>query len=696
MSSFEEIKADAERDIRIRDAREFDRYAHELEAIGTLEALALAGRLRGLDMYRQGYAERALDLFHASLDRYHQIDNAVGTASVLSNIASVHAYQGDHTRALELYSDALQRFELLDDVNGTAHTLNSIGYVKSTCGATGEAVEYHHKALELFTRTEDHNGIALVLGNIADVYTATSQYADALETCHSLLALSDRLGMTRSAAGIHNSIGIICYYTADYPTGLEHYHRALVIYEALNDLDGIARTLTNIGNVFNAAGNYDQALRHYERVMAMEHVARNDYVLSSLLANIGIVHQKNDEPAQALDHFRRALELKQRHGEHVAMLRVQGHILELLIHAGEITDAETLLATLGATQTDSPIVAVSIELSRASLHEHYGRLDDAQQTLRSALDITQRIHLPELQIELHRRLRELALAQQDLAGYVAHNTEYARIMEETTGKETATKLAMQSKQREIDAREREHEKQLAVLHSTLPKEVAERVARGEVVNDHFEGAAVIFLDIVGFTDLSSAMSSQEVITLLDDIFTQCDAICAKHSVTKIKTIGDSYMCVSFDNVINAACAAVEMSRIQYTIQNTEFNPSMLQYRIGVHCGPVTAGVIGKERMQYDVWGDTVNVASRMESSGEAGRIHVSQAFADNLKSNTEYTIQNSMSESENQEPHEVSLVTSHLSLNSSLVTSHLSLSSRGFVDIKGKGPMQTYWLENTP
>jgi class 3 adenylate cyclase len=89
-------------------------------------------------------------------------------------------------------------------------------------------------------------------------------------------------------------------------------------------------------------------------------------------------------------------------------------------------------------------------------------------------------------------------------------------------------------------------------------------------------------------------------------------------------------------------------------------------------------------MQYDVWGDTVNVASRMESAGEPGRVHVSEAFAIQLKRNTEYTIQSSIIESSNQESHEVPLVTRNLSL----VTIE-----RGSIDIKGKGPMTTYWLE---
>lgn len=144
------------------------------------------------------------------------------------------------------------------------------------------------------------------------------------------------------------------------------------------------------------------------------------------------------------------------------------------------------------------------------------------------------------------------------------------------------------------------------------------MARGGVVNDHFENAAVLFLDIVGFTTISSMLDPQHVIELLERVFKACDAICARNGLTKIKTIGYSYMAVSFaadaaKSCNDAAQAAIEMNR-------KESHERTLAYRVGIHCGPLVAGVIGSERMQYDVWADTVNIASRMESTGEAGRI----------------------------------------------------------------------------
>jgi class 3 adenylate cyclase len=347
------------------------------------------------------------------------------------------------------------------------------------------------------------------------------------------------------------------------------------------------------------------------------------------------------------------------------------------------------------------------EASRAQVQELRGLFDDAKATLLAALQIAQEHKIPFDEVGLHGQLRDLALKQGDLASYVEHNNAYQRINEEINGKETTTRLAIQEAERRIALERLEHQKHLAILHSTLPQHIADRVARGEVVNDHHDNAAVIFLDIAGFTSISDQLTSTEVVQLLDTVFTALDSVCKKHDVVKIKTIGDSYMAVAFPQEsssseqrvasieVRAANAALDMltsiaylpeslpESLRETIRETL--PSGLQVRIGLHCGPVTAGVIGKQRMQYDVWGDTVNVASRMESTGEPGRIHVSSSFA--LALNGEKAKERKGETDVIPSDSEERGTSSQIPVTSSLIP-------RGEMDIKGKGSMKTYWLES--
>ncbi len=523
-------------------------------------------------------------------------------------------------------------------------------------------------------------------------------YLEALEHYHRAMAMYVELGNRSGMATVTNGIGLMHESTGNYPAALDHYHRALALHEELGEGSGVAGVTCNIGNVYVATGNYPAALEHLHRALAICEEIGHQHFAANVTGNIGNVHYYTGNYPAALEHYHRALALHEELGNNIGVANVTSSILTVMVESGEHAEAEALLQTMDTLRIDHPTVVVSTELQRALLQEHHGNIDEAKATLRAALLIAQEHKIAPKHADVHKALRDLAQRQNDFASYIEHNNEYARINEEINGKDTATKLAMQEKQREIDAERKETEKHMAVLHSTLPKEVAERVARGEVVNDHYDNATVIFLDIVGFTELSSTMSSQEVITLLDDVFTQCDTICKQHNVTKIKTIGDSYMCVSFDSVINAAHCALEMSRITISHEvshSVSHNVShVVAFRIGMHCGPVTAGVIGKERMQYDVWGDTVNVASRMESTGEAGRVHVSEAFASKLEEESRIKDQGSHAVS-----HNVSHSVSHASVpQSELVTRHSSLVTqlRGSFDIKGKGPMNTYWLEPGP
>jgi class 3 adenylate cyclase len=168
-----------------------------------------------------------------------------------------------------------------------------------------------------------------------------------------------------------------------------------------------------------------------------------------------------------------------------------------------------------------------------------------------------------------------------------------------------------------------------LLNGILPEQVALELKRNGFVEPvYFKDAAVIFTDFEGFSQFTEHLAPAEVIRRLDAYFTEFDRIIAAHGLEKIKTIGDSYMAVAgvpqlHDDPVTAACdAALEICEISQRL-SAQAGPDGWNIRIGIHAGPLVAGVIGKQKFSYDVWGATVNFASRMESSGEPGRINVS-------------------------------------------------------------------------
>jgi len=168
-----------------------------------------------------------------------------------------------------------------------------------------------------------------------------------------------------------------------------------------------------------------------------------------------------------------------------------------------------------------------------------------------------------------------------------------------------------------------------LLNRILPEQVAAELQKnGYVEPVYFTDTAVIFTDFEGFSHSTENLAPSEVIHRLDTYFSAFDRIVATYGLEKIKTIGDSYMAVAgvpdlHDNPVGAACdAALDIMDVSRAISE-EIGPDGWNIRIGIHCGPLVAGVIGKQKFAYDVWGATVNFASRMESSGEPGRINVS-------------------------------------------------------------------------
>lgn len=200
-------------------------------------------------------------------------------------------------------------------------------------------------------------------------------------------------------------------------------------------------------------------------------------------------------------------------------------------------------------------------------------------------------------------------------------------------------LERQVEQRTAElARERERSERL--LRNMLPDSIAARMKNGEVIADH-HSASVMFLDVVGFTAFARDKTAATVVEYLDRIFRVLDATIKRHGLEKIKTIGDGYLAVAglpqpqFDHVDRAVMAGLD---IVAALPGLRADLGVaIDVRIGIHSGDVIAGVIGIDKPFYDIWGDTVNVASRLESYGEAGKVHVSDEVRAVLGSRFRFT-----------------------------------------------------------
>jgi adenylate cyclase len=205
--------------------------------------------------------------------------------------------------------------------------------------------------------------------------------------------------------------------------------------------------------------------------------------------------------------------------------------------------------------------------------------------------------------------------------------------------------------------EEEHAKFVALLRNILPQPIIDRLEAGErTIADRYDSVTALFSDFAGFTAISSSLDAETLVDELNALFSRFDALCEEHGVEKIKTIGDAYFAVgglsgTSDHV--RAVAELGLAMLGAVREVDAQTGTGWRIRIGIHTGPAVAGVIGRRKFVYDVWGDTVNIASRLETSAEANSVHVSEPVAEALRGS-------------------------------------FDLSPRGLVELKGKGAMRTF------
>lgn len=234
-----------------------------------------------------------------------------------------------------------------------------------------------------------------------------------------------------------------------------------------------------------------------------------------------------------------------------------------------------------------------------------------------------------------------------------------RLLELVSAVATQLGALIQRKQAEESLRLQQKQTERLLLN-ILPKPIAERLQKEQkLIADHFDEVSVLFADLVGFTEFSARKTPTQLVEILNGIFCEFDRLSESHGLEKIKTIGDAYMVVGgLPTAREDHGRAIALLALEMQSALTQFNLKIgesFQLRIGIHSGSVVAGIIGISKFSYDLWGDTVNVASRMESNGMPGKIQVTGATYERLKE-------------------------------------QFIFEERGMIEVKGKGKMLTYWL----
>lgn len=534
-----------------------------------------------------------------------------------------------------------------------------IGIVAMQRGDYSRALEYLNEALALCESLGMHHDVAELTGTIGSIYRQLANYAKALEYYTKALALCEEFTMPSGVVRFTGNIGLVYFHLADYPKALEYLSRTYAAYEKLGMKGGAATALSNIGVIYEHMLDYSTSLEYYTNALRMNEELGLKPNIALITGNIGSIYSRIEDCPKALEYLQRALGLYQELGMKQEVARIMNNLGSLY--------AKPFNPLYNVQQAESYLreaVTMNEELgTKNALYMNYlslAELCEQEQRWQQSLEHYKKYHLLEKEV---------------------HNQEVKRNAELF---DAERKTAEREKQLAL-SKEREH-----ILNNILPEEITARLIKGEnPIADHFECVSVLFMDITNFTVLSTKISAQQLVYLLNTVFTAADSVMRECGLEKIKTIGDAYMAVAGvptvqeDHALRAAQAALKLVDITKNLHQTFAHElgeqpwlsslPEIRVRIGLHCGAAAAGVVGENKFAYDLWGDTVNTASRMESHGEPGRIHASEDFVQQL------SLGNGQS------------FIDHSSLT--IDNYQLTIIPRGELNIKGKGLMRTFFLE---
>ncbi len=552
----------------------------------------------------QGFAQQPVNV--DSLEQVYLQGNFASTDS-LEVINSILIVLQDPQKMMYYSETLIQVAKRQDSTRRLFQGYLQKGNSLARLGNPLDALENYFEATNYADETGNDGALGSVYVTIADTYSLNENNVNAREYYQRAIALLRQTDDSLSlSTGLANA-GDFYYRMGQMDSALMYFEEAGPIFEALEYRIGTGYYLGSLGMVYGEQGKPDEALEKLNECLEILEDEGDYYGVSAFLPFVSDIYEEKGDYRTAIKHSERSLDIAITYGlkEQIRDANLQlSELYELLGDPGK------------SLKYFKDYTSYKDSLSNIGLVQQMARL-------RTNFEVDQKQSEVNL-LEKEAEISELRERRQDAALYVALGIVIFAFA-------LAYGLFRRYKyiRRTRDVIEREKARSDDLLKNILPEETADELKEyGRVRAKKFESVSVMFADFVGFTQYSEKMSPEDLVKTVDYYFSCFDQAAENRGVEKIKTMGDCYMCAAglpFPNkdhavhMVRLACDILDIVSGDGYSEVTGF-----EIRLGIHSGPVVAGVVGTKKFAYDIWGDTVNIAARMESGSQAGRINISE------------------------------------------------------------------------
>jgi class 3 adenylate cyclase len=515
-----------------------------------------------------------LDYWNQSLETFEALNDHIGISNMLNNIGAIYFNQGADAKALEYTLKSLQVAEKIGDTLRMVSALINIGNTYHN-KKDPVALDYLQRVIPLVEGSKNTDAYIVVTGNIGEIYFDNNNNTKAFEFYNKSIGAA---GTKFSAAFSYNGIGKIKLKEGKFSEALEYHNKALALADKYEDKLQVTRSLRGIADVYVKTNNAALAIQYYTKAK----------VLSEGMDNLKV-------------------ELKDLYLDMARAYSKSSNYSNAFLYQSLYSDIKDSLYNIESKKKLNQL-QFDFELSKKDVE----------------------LNLKEASIKSERQVR-LGLTIGIVLILIIAFIIYRNSLQKTRVNKILDKQKEQIEQ---------------LLLNILPKEVAyELRTSGNSKPRQFDEVSILFTDFKGFTSIADKLTPSELVEDLNQCFIEFDNIIEKYNIEKIKTIGDSYMCAGNiptpepDHVYKIVKAALEIQTFieNYNLRQAKMGLPPWEIRIGLHVGPVVAGVVGKKKYAYDIWGSAVNIASRMESNGTPGKVNISAYTYELIKNHFECT-----------------------------------------------------------